>query len=202
MDISLKLKSGIYKWVDTHSGKIYVGSAARCLYLRYHQHLSDLRLNKHGNAILQAIFNKRPDSLKFEVLEFCGKEVSLEREQFYIDTLNPEINILRVAGSRLGRKVSPETLVRMKSVVRTHEQIAKIKEARSKQVFTKEQLEYRASKVREANFRRVECSNGKVYNSVKEASLDLEIPEPSISRILTGYTKHSSTRHKLNFKYA
>lgn len=32
-----------------------------------------------------------------------------DREQYYFDTLKPEYNILKVAGSSLGRKVSEET---------------------------------------------------------------------------------------------
>jgi len=38
------------------------------------------------------------------------KELIFEREQFYIDTLVPEYNILRVAGSSLGYKHTEESL--------------------------------------------------------------------------------------------
>ena len=38
----------------------------------------------------------------------------MAREQHYIDTLNPEYNILRIAGSRLGSKQSPDTIAAQK----------------------------------------------------------------------------------------
>ena len=37
-----------------------------------------------------------------EILEYCDAKDVLKREQYYLDLLNPEYNILKVAGSRLG----------------------------------------------------------------------------------------------------
>jgi len=52
-------------------------------------------LLKHGYA-----------EFRLEILEYCSPGVLLEREQFYFDTLSPEYNILKVAGSPLGYRHS------------------------------------------------------------------------------------------------
>jgi group I intron endonuclease len=71
--------------------------------------------NKHDNSILQNAYNKYgKDSFEFEVIETIEidddiKKRLLDREQFWIDALNPEYNILPVAGSSLGFKHSEET---------------------------------------------------------------------------------------------
>ena len=52
----------------------------------------------------------------------------LNREQYYIDLLKPEYNILRKAGSSLGNKHSPATIAKLRSYKLTSEQLAKLKE--------------------------------------------------------------------------
>jgi len=55
----------------------------------------------------------------------------IEREQFYIDTLNPEYNILKVAGSLFGYKHTIESIQKMSEIAknRSEETIAKLREA-------------------------------------------------------------------------
>jgi len=45
----------------------------------------------------------------FSILEYCDKEMVIIREQYYIDLLQPEYNILQLAGSSLGYKHTPES---------------------------------------------------------------------------------------------
>jgi group I intron endonuclease len=54
-----------------------------------------------------------PKASLLEILEYCTKENAISREQYYLDLLNPEYNILKIAGSRLGFKHSEETLLKM-----------------------------------------------------------------------------------------
>lgn len=69
----------------------------------------------HVNSHLQNAYDKYGnDSLEFEIIEYIEiddniKETLLEREQFWIDTVNPEYNILPIAGSTLGFKHTEET---------------------------------------------------------------------------------------------
>ena len=51
------------------------------------------------------------DNFKLEILEYCEKGANpVNREQYYLDLLKPEYNILNQAGSLLGFKHSEETL--------------------------------------------------------------------------------------------
>src|SRR3990172_6151005 len=95
-------KSGVYKITNTATGQIYVGSANN-LRTRKNYHFHKLQNDRHVNKYLQADFNKYgEDSFEFEIIEFCEKEEHLEREQYYIDELNPTYNIAPTAGNMTG----------------------------------------------------------------------------------------------------
>jgi len=52
-----------------------------------------------------------------DILEYCSKTDLLKREQFFIDKLNPEYNILKFAYSVLGYRHSPENIEKFKSKI-------------------------------------------------------------------------------------
>jgi group I intron endonuclease len=96
----------------------YVGSAVN-IKRRWSEHLGRLSRNEHPNVFIQRVFNKLgKDKLTFSVLEYCEKEVLIEREQYYIDTYfdafdDKMMNICKVAGSQLGLKHSEDTKKKM-----------------------------------------------------------------------------------------
>ncbi len=98
--------SGIYKLLLNN--KIYIGSAVN-LYNRINLHKFQLLQNKHHNILVQRKFNKIKQ-LNYEIVELCNKEFLVEREQYYIDNLNPELNLNKFANSRLGSKLSKESI--------------------------------------------------------------------------------------------
>lgn len=98
----------IYKIVNTINNKIYIGSA-KYFAERKGEHYYMFRNNKHSNKHLQNSYNKYGDVFKFEILEYCNPETLMEKEQYYIDNLKPEYNILKEAYSSLGFKHSEET---------------------------------------------------------------------------------------------
>jgi hypothetical protein len=49
-----------------------------------------------------------------EIIEYCSPTTIIEGEQYYLDNLKPEYNILKVAGSSFGFKHSIETIERMR----------------------------------------------------------------------------------------
>jgi group I intron endonuclease len=109
------IKPGIYKITNTENGKIYIGSAYN-LSNRMATHKYSLRNKKHKNPHLQLAWNKYgEDKFTFEVLEIVqDKSLVLEREQYYIDLLNPcdkniGYNIAKKAGNTAGIKASDET---------------------------------------------------------------------------------------------
>jgi len=103
-------RTGVYMIENIVSHKCYVGSAAKMFKGRFSAHLSTLRKGVHRNKHLQNSYNKYGESVfKFKILEVCSPEDCIEREQVWLDLINPEYNIRRVAGSSLGVKFSDET---------------------------------------------------------------------------------------------
>jgi len=52
-----------------------------------------------------------------EILEYCNKDIVIQREQYYMDLLNPEYNVVYKAGSTEGYKHTPESLEKMRNFV-------------------------------------------------------------------------------------
>jgi group I intron endonuclease len=193
--ITYKHLTGVYRIYDTISNKMYIGSTSRCLYTRYHQHLNNLKYNKHPNLHLQRLYNKRTDSLLFEVIETVEADKCILREQWWINSLNPAININPSAVSRRGVKVTEETKDKLRGRTVSLETRDKIKEARAKQLISKRTLDAMHSAWR----KQITCSNGKMYSSITEASIDLDMPIPTICHILSGKIKNP--RRNLYFSY-
>lgn len=89
MNNSLPQSSGIYRITCIVNNKIYIGSAVN-LYQRWNRHMSELRRGKHKNNHLQNAWNKYgEENFSIEVLEFCGKDELMTKEQDWIDQLRP-----------------------------------------------------------------------------------------------------------------
>ena len=109
----MKNKSGIYKITNSINGKFYIGSASK-FSARWDVHKHHLRYNKHDNEHLQNSWNKHgEENFKFEVVLECEKEELIYYEQVYINSLNPEYNICKVAGNTTGNVCSEETKVKI-----------------------------------------------------------------------------------------
>jgi len=109
-----EIKSGIYQIKNLVNGHIYVGSAVD-FRKRWSVHKCYLNKNKHHSPHLQNAWNLY-GSEKFEFTELevvSDVDILLEREQFYIDTLQPEYNVLSIAGNSLGYKHTEESIVKM-----------------------------------------------------------------------------------------
>lgn len=65
-----------------------------------------------------------------DILEICDTSILIQREQYYIDLLKPEYNILQVAGSLFGYKHTQESLEKMRNIAlnRSEETKAKLRE--------------------------------------------------------------------------
>ncbi len=119
--------SGIYKIENIINNHIYIGSCSS-FNVRKGAHICLLKQNKHHSQYLQNAYNKYgKDSFNILMIESVeDKSLLLEREQYYIDTLNPEYNICRIAGSTQGRRFSEEHKQRLsnslKGKKRTEEQ--------------------------------------------------------------------------------
>lgn len=103
-------------WVNKKSGKSYVGSGVdlskRLYYYCSKKHL-EAQLKVGKSKISSSILKNGLSEFLLEILEYCEPEKCIEREQYYIDLLEPEYNILASAGSCLGLLHSDETKKRM-----------------------------------------------------------------------------------------
>lgn len=106
-------KSGVYKWTHRESGKFYIGSSVN-LGRRFSSYFSYKVIESQSKFSIICL--RSPALLKYgysefslEILEYCTKDQTLKREQFYLDSFKPQYNILTKAGSRLGSVLSSET---------------------------------------------------------------------------------------------
>jgi len=100
---------------------MYVGSAVD-LSKRLKDYYSSNYLKRTNYYICNAIIHHTHSAFSLAILEYIrisnksideAKALILEREQHYIDSLMPEYNILKTAGSSLGYKHTKETLAKM-----------------------------------------------------------------------------------------
>ena len=108
-------KSGVYRWVNNISKNTYVGSAIDLSNrLSRYYHNSELT-KKNARPISQALLKYGHSNFTLEILEYCSKDNLLERENYYLDTLKPEYNILKYAYSMLGYKHTADAIGKLKS---------------------------------------------------------------------------------------
>lgn len=74
-------------------------------------YLEKPRLGK--TAINKALLKYGYANFQLDIIEYVSKEKAIEIEQYYMDLLNPQYNLLKVAGSWLGYKHSEETKLKM-----------------------------------------------------------------------------------------
>lgn len=109
-------QSGVYRWVNNLNGKTYVGSGVN-LAKRLGSYYNEKELSRNPRPILDALLKYGYNNFTLEILEYCPKTVLLEREQFYLDLLVPEYNILKHAYSLLGFKHSQESIEKLKAKI-------------------------------------------------------------------------------------
>jgi group I intron endonuclease len=72
-------------------------------------------LEKGESLINSALLKYGYSNFSFSILEYCDPARVLEREQYYMDHLNPEYNILKIAGSSTGYKHSREAIEKIRN---------------------------------------------------------------------------------------
>ena len=103
------VETGIYYIRNIVNNKIYIGSAQN-FRKRVTAHKSELNTNRHHSPILQNAWNKYGEqSFHFFMFEYCNLQELMSMEQLYLDFLNPEYNICKIAGSSRGRVPSAAT---------------------------------------------------------------------------------------------
>lgn len=150
---------------------------------RYYS-LAHITQQSKFSLICKALLKRGYSCFTFEILEYCNKEDVLIREQYYLDLLKPEYNILKIAGSPLGykhteedkekmrgpRSLSPEHLAKISAYfVRTH--ISKLNAKRAISFVVKD----------------LEKKTLTEFSSLRAAARELHIAEVSIKKYLNNF---------------
>lgn len=71
-------------------------------------------LKRNNRPIHAALLKYGYENFKLEILEYCKADELIEREQYYLDLIKPEYNILTKAYSLFGYKHTPENIAKFK----------------------------------------------------------------------------------------
>jgi group I intron endonuclease len=203
-----KGKSGVYRWVHKGSGKSYVGSSTMLndRFRRYFNH-SYLSSNKRGASLIcKALLKYGYAGFRLEILEYCPSLIVLDREQFYIDKLNPEYNILKIAGSNLGYKHSEASLKLMSDASKSRNESEEVLKFKREIMLDRKLSEDHLEKMAQNNpFRvpiilsNIETGKNKEFTSLIQAALFLGVHMTTVKRYLVnnkpykGYTITKAT---------
>ena len=91
----------------------YVGSGLD-LSKRVGDYYNKSELLRNSRPIHAALLKYGYENFSLEILEYCRADDLIVREQYYLDLLCPEYNILKNAYSLLGFKHSPEDIAKFK----------------------------------------------------------------------------------------
>lgn len=123
----IKNKAGIYQLVNLKNGKTYVGSSNN-LYRRLTDYLNPSgiakSLTKGKSYIMKALLKNGYINFGIRILEFIDLDPNLtflektniifKREQYHMDLIKPEYNIVRIINDGLGRHYPEETKLKMR----------------------------------------------------------------------------------------
>ena len=97
------------------NGKEYIGSSSD-LRIRIRNYFKISHLERQYSMLInRALLKYGYSNFSLEILEYCEPSKCIEREQYYLDLLKPEYNLLPKAGSRLGHKQSQETIEKLRN---------------------------------------------------------------------------------------
>ena len=194
-----KAKAGVYRWINLTNGKSYIGSSSN-LGRRFTEYFSisylETQIEKGRSILCIALLKYGYSGFRLEIIEYCAPEKAIIREQYFMDLICPEYNILSKAGSSLGHLHSEETKVKM-SLAWTEERKAKHLEHLNRLNSSKEHQE----QLKGLNLSRKGCSRPEgsgrasvpvevvdtitqekiIYPSISEAALAIECTKEGIS---------------------
>jgi GIY-YIG catalytic domain len=165
-------KVGVYRWINKISGNTYVGSSIN-ISVRMYTYFSLRSLAKSNRPIDRALLKYGFSNFSLEILEYCNEDNVLKREQYFIDLLKPEYNIVQTAGSTLGYKHTPESLAKMRDFVLSEEVLKR------KTLSTKNAAEARKISVIVENIKTKEKTE---YGSMTEVGKVLGVHRNAVSQ--------------------
>lgn len=192
-----KGKSGIYCFTNKINGKRYVGSSLD-LSKRFKNYFNIAYiLDKKDNMnIYKALMAYGFINFKLDILEHCEPSKLIEREQYYLDLLKPEYNILKIAGSPVGVKRSKDTILKLKakalsrSVGTKAKIIAHLKKLNSSQkhkdhlIKLNTSLEHIAKTAKSVTMYNIETKENMEFRSMTQAAKTFNVHPETIRRCI------------------
>jgi group I intron endonuclease len=115
------------------------------------------------------------DNFCLEILEYCDKFNTIKREQFYIDLIKPEYNILAKAESSLGFKHSQETLNKYKSRKLSDKALTNLRKSKVGATLSPLALKNRLLSISNpVSITNTKTNEIKQYDSIREAARQLK----------------------------
>lgn len=158
--------------------------------------------------INKALIKYGYSNFSLEILEYCESSLVVTREQYYIDLLKPEYNILKVAGSplgykhteesrsKMGGKKSPEHLEKILSNLRkiNLEGFSPEVRARITQGIVDFNIKTKGKKV---VFTNIETPEVLTFVSIRDAALKMDISRRQINKYIL--SKEPWGKYKISF---
>jgi group I intron endonuclease len=182
-------KSGIYRWNNLVTGDSYVGSAVN-LTNRLSNYFSLIFLKrtilKSRSIISNSLLKYGYNNFSLDILEYYESSVLINREQYYLDTLKPKYNILKIAGSSFGYKHSPETLLKFKERRLSPEALINLKLAKKGKAPTSPLriINHLLATGHITTVVNKKDNSIKVYNSIRAVSRDIGINPGTIANYI------------------
>lgn len=188
-----KNKSGIYRWTNNVTGHCYIGSSAN-LTKRFIRYFSNAFLKReiarNNSKINNSLLKYGYSGFQLDILEYCEPELLIIREQYYIDLLKPELNILKIANSRLGLKHSPETLLKFKNRKLSSEALSNLKKAMKGKVPSRlAKINHLLATGHITTVVNKSNNTTKLYNSIREAARDLNVSHVTLLNYMNNSNK-------------
>lgn len=173
----------IYKITNLINQKIYIGQTIHSLESRWMRHCR----NSSTSAISKAIRKHGKSNFKVELIEHCETLEALDlREVYWIShyqSSKKKTGYNKTNGGQCGG-LTEEALASMKI------KVSLALKGKSKPPKTARQIELQKLAITgKPNVKKqikIKCSNGEIYNSIKEASQKLEINKSNIGEVVRG----------------
>ena len=180
-------KSGVYRWVNKDTGKCYIGSSVN-LPRRFSCYYSIKFLMKKRSFIKNALLKYGYAKFSLEILEYCEPTKCSEKEQYYMDLVKSEYNILKTAGSLLGYKHFEETIKKISDNMKENKNGAN--------GLGRQRAERAGSPSVQITVLDQETGNKTIYPSISEAAKALGVPSGSIRMY---FSRNTQTPYKKRY---
>jgi group I intron endonuclease len=166
--------------------KIYIGSSVD-LRLRLRNYFSVGYLKRKtsifNSKIYSSLLKNGYGNFRLEILKYCSPDECIKWEQFYVDLLNPEYNILRKAGSSLGYKHSVESRANISAFHMGRKRSLEDKANISASLMGNSNGKNQPSSLK-IQVTDIELNSKTIFPSIKAAARSLNIRQSSISNYL------------------